>query len=167
MVDESTPAGTTTLVLGVGNPLMSDDGVGQQLLAALASIEPPLEGVDYVDAGTLSLMLLPRIEACASLLVLDAARFGEGAGVVRALRGPEMDAFLATARCSVHEVGLRDLLDAARLTGALPPQRALVGVEPAKVDWGAALSPAVAAAVGPAARLARALLEDWRRAITG
>ncbi len=87
--------------------------------------------------------------------------------MVRALRGPEMDAFLATARCSVHEVGLRDLLDAARLTGALPPQRALVGVEPAKVDWGAALSPAVAAAVGPAARLARALLEDWRRAITG
>lgn len=167
MPDGATPVGTTTLVLGVGNPLMSDDGVGQRLLAALESIEPRLEGVDYVDAGTLSLLLLPRIEDCDSLLVLDAARLGRCAGEVSVLSGADMDSFLMSAACSVHEVGLRDLLDAARLTGALPSRRAFVGIEPARVGWGASLSPEVAVAVEPASRLARALIEDWRRESAG
>jgi len=163
----ATPIGTTTLVLGVGNPLMSDDGVGQQLLAALESIEPRLEGVEYVDAGTLSLLLLPRIEDCGALLVLDAARLGGSAGEVRLLSGAGMDEFLQAARCSVHEVGLRDLLDAARLAGALPSRRALVGVEPARVEWGLSLSPEVAVAVDPASRLARSVIEDWQGRIAG
>ncbi len=80
-----------TLVLGVGNPLMSDDGVGQRLLVELASLPPPLAGVDYVDAGTLSFLLLPRIEDCTALLVLDAARLGGAPGEVREFSGASMD----------------------------------------------------------------------------
>ena len=153
---------TPTLVLGVGNPLMSDDGVGQRLLAELESLRPPLVGVDYVDAGTLSFLLLPRIEDCTALLVLDAASLVGAPGEVREFSGTGMDAFLRSASCSVHEIGLRDLLDAARLTGALPARRALVGVQPDRVDWGEALSPSVAAAVPAAAALARGILERWQ-----
>ena len=149
-------------MLGVGNPLMSDDGVGQRLLAELESLRPPLVGVDYVDAGTLSFLLLPRIEDCTALLVLDAASLGGAPGEVREFSGTGMDAFLRSASCSVHEIGLRDLLDAARLTGALPARRALVGVQPDRVDWGEALSPSVAAAVPAAAALARGILERWQ-----
>lgn len=150
-----------TLVLGVGNPLMSDDGVGQRLLAELVSLQPPLAGVDYVDAGTLSFLLLPRIEDCTALLVLDAGRLDDTPGAVREFSGADMDEFLKSASCSVHEVGLRDLLDAARLTEALPSRRALVAVQPGRVDWGDALSPSVAAAVPAAAVLARDILERW------
>ncbi len=125
-----------TLVLGVGNPLMSDDGVGQRLLAELASLQPSLADVDYVDAGTLSFLLLPRIEDCTALLVLDAARLGGAPGEVREFSGADMDEFLKSASCSVHEIGMRDLLDAARLTEALPARRALVGVQPDRVAWG-------------------------------
>ena len=152
-------------MLGVGNPLMSDDGIGQRLLAELESLQPQLAGVDYVDAGTLSFLLLPRIEDCAALLVLDAARLGGAPGEVRELGGAGMDEFLKSASCSVHEIGLRDLLDAARLTDTLPARRALVGVQPDRVDWGETLSPPVAAAVPPAVALARGILERWQREV--
>ena len=148
------------LVLGVGNPLMSDDGVGLRVLAALRAALP-LEGVEYLDAGTLSLLLLPRIEQCRSLLVLDAAQLDAPPGTVCVLRDDEMDAFLRESRCSVHEVGLRDVLDAARLTGSLPERRALVGVQPERVGWGDTCSAPVESAIADAVSRARAIIEGW------
>ena len=72
-----------------------------------------------------------------------------------------MDEFLAGNSAGAHDVNLRDMLDAARLTGGLPERRALVAVQPEKVDWGLSLSPAVESAVAPAAVRARAILERW------
>ena len=65
------------LVLGVGNTLMTDDGVGIRLMEQLRSLQPALAGVEYLDAGTLSFVLLPRIQDCRGLLVLDAAHLDE------------------------------------------------------------------------------------------
>jgi len=155
------PAGTHVLVLGVGNPLMSDDGVGQRLLAALAERLPALDGVEYLDAGTLGFMLLPRVEQCDGLLALDAAQLDAPPGTVRVFEGAELDVFVRSPRCSVHELGLRDLLDAARLTDSLPARRALVGVQPAELGWGVALSPDVEAALPVAVSAARRLLDAW------
>jgi len=155
------PARVRALVLGVGNPLMSDDAVGLRVLEALAARPPALDGVEYLDAGTLGFLLLPRVEQCDALLALDAAQLQGAPGDVRVFEGAELDAFLRTPRCSVHELGLRDLLDAARLTGALPARCALVGVQPERVDWGELLSPAVAAAVPVAVAAARGIVEAW------
>jgi hydrogenase maturation protease len=151
-----------TLVLGIGNPLMSDDGVGLCVLEALSRQQPALDGVDYLDAGTLSLLLLPRFEHCDALLVLDAAQLGGAPGDLRVLHGADMDAFFRNARGSVHEVGIRDLLDAARLTGTLPPWRAFVGVQPQRVAIGSTLSPPLQSSIAPAAAHARAILEAWQ-----
>jgi hydrogenase maturation protease len=144
------------LVLGVGNTLMRDDGVGVRLMEALAAAGPALPGIEYLDAGTLSFLLLPRIEQCNALLVLDAAQLDTHPGDTRCLQGTEMDEFLRTARCSVHEVGVRDLLDSARLTGHLPDRRAFVGIQPLEVGWGETLSAPVAAALPDAVAAARA-----------
>ena len=149
------------LVLGVGNTLMSDDGVGVRLMEHVRALQPPHPAIRYLDAGTLSFILLPEIQACSALLVLDAAQFGEPPGAIRSLTGAEMDDFLRTARCSVHEVGIRDLLDLARLTGTLPAKRAFIGVQPAATGWGEALSPEVASALPAAATRAGHLLSDW------
>lgn len=154
-------ASVRALVLGVGNPLMSDDGVGLRVLQALEQRLPALVGADYVDAGTLSLLLLPRIEQCDALLLLDAAQLDVEPGAVQVFEGPAMDGFLAASRCSVHEVGMRDLLDAARLMGCLPERRVLVGVQPARVGWGEALSAPVESAIPGAVSLARDILERW------
>jgi len=151
-----------TLVLGVGNPLMSDDGVGLRIMEALAALQPALADVEYLDAGTLSLLLLPRFEQCDALLVLDAAQLGDAPGEVRVLLDREMDFFFRNARGSVHEVGIRDLLDAARLTGTLPPRRAFVGVQPGRVALGQSLSLAVQSSLATAVAHAREILETWR-----
>jgi len=156
-----------TLVLGIGNPLMSDDGVGLRVLEALSGQQPALENVEYVDAGTLSLLLLPRFEHCDALLVLDAAQLGATPGDLRVLHGADMDAFFRNARGSVHEVGIRDLLDAARLMDSLPPRRAFVGVQPQRVAIGSSLSPPLYGSIAPAAAHARAILEGWQAAAPG
>jgi hydrogenase maturation protease len=151
----------SALVLGVGNTLMSDDGVGVRLMERLRDLAPALPDIEYLDAGTLSFVLLPQIQACDALLILDATRLGEAPGSMRLLEGEPMDEFLRTARCSVHEVGIRDLLDMARLTGSLPSRRAFLGIEPGETGWGEALSPEVEAALPQGARLARDVLERW------
>jgi hydrogenase maturation protease len=161
------PAGTHVLVIGVGNPIMSDDGVGQRLLEVLAARLPTLDGVEYLDAGTLGFMLLPRVEQCRALLALDAANLDREPGAVQVFEDEALDAFVRTPRCSVHELGLRDLLDAARLTDSLPTRRALVGVQPGQLGWGTVLSAPVAAAVPAAVDAARQLLEAWLAADRG
>ena len=156
----STPA-SNVLVLGVGNTLMRDDGTGVRLMESVAALQPPLPAVEYIDAGTLSFLLLPMIERCDALLVLDAAHLGAESGAIRSFEGPAMDEFLRTARCSVHEVGVRDLLDIARLTGDLPERRAFVGIQPLDVDWGDDLSAPVARSLPAATLAARTILTRW------
>ena len=152
------------LVIGVGNPLMSDDGVGQRLLEALAARAIPDDQVEFLDAGTLGFMLLPRVEQCDALLALDAANVGGAPGELRVFEGADFDDFVRQPRCSVHELGLHDLIDAARLTGALPARRALVGIQPERLGWGMVLSPAVEAALPAAVEAAASLLERWMAA---
>jgi hydrogenase maturation protease len=158
---EAGPAGTRVLVIGVGNPLMSDDGVGLRLLEALAARSPAPDGVEFLDAGTLGFMLLPRVEQCDALLALDAASVGGAPGEFRVFEGADFDDFVRQPRCSVHELGLHDLIDAARLTGALPARRALVGVQPERLGWGMTLSPQVEAALPAAVEAAASLLGRW------
>lgn len=152
---------SSILVLGVGNTLMSDDGAGVRLLEQLQAQDPPLPGVDYVDAGTLSFVLLPRIQGCRALLILDAAHLGEPTGTTRCFTGTAMDEFLSTARCSVHEVGIRDLLDMARLTDSLPERRAFIGIQPGETGWGESLSDDVSRALPVATLAARSVIESW------
>ena len=161
MSADPAPAGTRVLVIGVGNPLMSDDGVGQRLLDALAARVTTDDTVEFLDAGTLGFMLLPRVEQCDALLALDAASVGGAPGDLRVFEGADFDEFVRQPRCSVHELGLHDLIDAARLTGALPARRALVGVQPERLDWGMTLSPSVEAALPAAIEAAAGLIERW------
>ena len=73
-----------------------------------------------------------------------------------------MDEFLtSTRRRSVHEVGLIDLLDMARLQGCLPRRRALLCIQPCRIDWSETLSTSVARALPEAARQAQVLLQRW------
>jgi hydrogenase maturation protease len=149
------------LVLGIGNTLLTDDGVGVRIIERLQD-EAALAPVTFVDGGTLSFSLLSHLEDAQSMLVVDAADFEAAPGTVRVFEAQEMDRFIGRARGrSVHEVGLADVMDMARLHDCLPPQRALVCVQPASIDWGEALSPVVAAATPDACGRIRALLSRW------
>jgi hydrogenase maturation protease len=143
---QTRPDTSRALVLGFGNILLSDDGAGIRLIERLRSDLGP-SVAEFVDGGTLSFSLLHYIEATDSMLVIDAAA---------------MDGFLNNRRRrTVHEVGLIDLLDMARLQDCLPPRRALLCIQPARIDWSETLSAPVAQALSEAARLAQALLQRW------
>ncbi len=151
------------LVLGIGNTLLSDEGVGIVAMRALQDRLQPCEDIDFLDGGTLSFTLAPAIADCSGLIVFDAAMIDGPAGSVGCFEGDAMDKFIGENRkASVHEVGLLDLMSIARLSDHWPDRRALIGIRPVQLDWGELLSPAVAAGVPQMCQHAEALLRRWR-----
>ncbi|MGA9027191.1 MAG: HyaD/HybD family hydrogenase maturation endopeptidase [Steroidobacteraceae bacterium] len=150
------------LVLGFGNVLLGDDGAGVRLVERLCRNLGP-GAAQFVDGGTLSFSLLSHVGAADSMLLIDAANLHRPAGTVEVFEGAVMDEFLlSTRRRSVHEVGLIDLLDTARLLGCLPPRRALLCIQPLRIDWCDALSAPVDAAFPGALERAKAILDAWK-----
>jgi len=152
-----------TLLLGTGNTLLRDEGVGVHLVRNLERQLAGRPGVTCLDGGTLSFTLAAELGRHPRLIALDAAATGGPPGTVRLFEGAEMDRYLARGRRSVHEVGLSDLLDMARLAGDLPVRRALLGIEPASLEWGEELSPAVAQALPKAAQRVLELIDRWEK----
>jgi hydrogenase maturation protease len=153
----------TTLILGIGNNLLSDEGIGVHVIRYLEEHHADTPSVTFLDGGTLSFTLAEPIADHDNLIVVDAARFGEPPGTFKCLEGTEMDRYLTGNRASVHEVGLVDLFDISRLSGTFPQNRALIGVEPESLGWGDAPTPKVAATIRPVADLALGLAERWRQ----
>lgn len=151
-----------TLVLGVGNSLLTDEGAGVHAIRHLEERCGTREDVALVDAGTLSFVLAPAIDGCDALIVIDAAELKAAPGALQVFEREAMDRFLARHRkLSVHEVTLLDLLAVARLAGRLPERRALIGIQPASLDWGEHPSAPVAAALPAAGDLALSLIDRW------
>lgn len=166
------------LVIGLGNILLRDDGAGVRAaeLADRGSEHrpqalPPRSRV--VDGGTLGLDLLPMIEDARALVLVDAVELGRQPGEIAVLHGAALQGTL-TNHVSPHQVGVADLLAVGRLTGALPAQVALVGIQPGEIAVGLELTDAVRAALPRAAgivrttawRLHRALQRERRSGVT-
>jgi hydrogenase maturation protease len=151
----------STLVLGFGNVLSSDDGAGVRLMERLRD-ELGVSAAQFVDGGTMSFELLSFVEAAGSLLVVEAANIHRPPAAVAVFEGAAMDQFLrGFRRRTVHEIGLIDLLDCARLLGCLPTRRALICIQPERIDLSTSLSDRVEQALSEAARHAKSLLQRW------
>lgn len=154
-------ASPAILVLGIGNRILGDEGVGGRVVDQLNAEGLP-DGVEAVDGGTVGLALLPRIQDAGAVIVVDAARLPEPPGAFRCLEGPAMDAFVAGSPSTPHDIGLHDLMSALMLQDALPRRRALVAVAPESVALGDALSEALAAALPEICAAVRQIIARWR-----
>jgi hydrogenase maturation protease len=151
------------LVLGIGNILLTDEGVGIHVVDRLARESPLADDVELMDGGTLSFTLAVAIESVDSLIVVDAAELAAPPGTWQMFEGEAMDAFLiGNHRSSVHEVGLTDLRTIAMLAGHWPERRALLAIQPGCVDWGEIPTGEVSASIPIACDAIRALLSSWR-----
>ena len=150
-----------TLILGIGNTLLADEGTGIHMLNYLDRHHPELRHFTCLDGGTLSFTLASYIEEADNLIVIDAAELDSSPGTVAVFCGQEMDRFAGKTKRSVHEVSLGDLLAIAHLTDTLPDNRALIAVQPHDVDWGECLSNPVKQALPEAAGYIIDLLQSW------
>jgi hydrogenase maturation protease len=151
------------VAIGVGNALLSDEGAGVQAALQLRVATRGAPDVTVLDAGMFGFSLLPHLEGAAALIAFDAARHGAAPGSICIRDGSTFDDFVRRSGRSTHEVGLADLIYAARLAGRLPARRVLIGVEPERVDWGLELTPAVAAALPRCIKTALDYIARWRQ----
>jgi hydrogenase maturation protease len=134
------------VVLGLGNVICGDDGVGVAVVRALGERFDVPESVSLLDGGTLGLSLLGWLSGAEDVLLVDAIRSDAPPGTLVHLSGDDV-APAVRDRLSVHQIGVADLLDALRLLGTWPARMELVGLVPARLALGLGLSPDVEAAL--------------------
>lgn len=152
------PKITPITVLGVGNLIMGDDGVGLALLEHLEAVRADPR-IAFIDGATGGMELLPVVQEATRLLILDAVA-GTDPGQVVLLTGDQVPRLLA-AKLSPHQVGLLDLFAAARMLGTEPTHVEVVGVVPQSVELGIGLSAPVAEAMDSAIERASQVLDRW------
>jgi len=160
MGEAATHPRSGTLVIGVGNSLMGDDGLG------IAAVEHFRDGwvvpddVALVDGGTWGLNLLPLVEQAEHVIFVDAIRRDEEPGTLTLLEGADLPSYLSM-KLSPHEVDLRDVLALAELRGTLPSDICVIGLEPAAVHLSTRLSPLLECMLPRLYTAIAAQLETW------
>ena len=138
----------SVVVLGLGNPLMADEGIGVYLVERLTESAGDYPDVDFIDAGTGGLAVLHAIEGRRKAIFLDCAYMGQEPGSIRRFVPEEVRSVKVLAHQSLHEADLLRILDMARQLGQAPDEVVIFGIEPERVEpsWG--LSPTLMNRIG-------------------
>jgi len=137
---------TPLLVLGLGNVLLADDGVGSAAVAELRDRYEPPAGARVLDGGTLGLSLLPYLDDADIVILVDAIRADAPPGSFVRLDGDDVAPAVAT-RLSPHQIGVADLLDGARWLDRYPARVILLGLVPDSIELAVGLTPSVGRAL--------------------
>jgi hydrogenase maturation protease len=148
------------VVLGLGNPLMGDDGLGLAVLARLQGEWEFPRHVELVDGGTWGMNLLPLIEEATEVIFIDAIRTGAAPGTLLELEGDQLPKFLAH-KLSPHQIDLKEVLGVAQLRGTLPERMAAIGAEPGRLEMSTILTPMLEDRVDDVARAVVHRLAEW------
>jgi hydrogenase maturation protease len=149
-----------TVVIGVGNPLMGDDGLGIAALERLRNgwhFEPHL---DLLDGGTWGLNLLPHVERAQRVLFIDAINADAEPGALVELEREDIPRFLAR-KLSPHQIDVKEVLALAELRGTLPRELVAIGLQPESVEMRASLSPVLESRVGDLVARVIDRLDGW------
>lgn len=148
------------VVMGVGNILLRDEGVGVRALQRLeAEYEFP-DNVELVDGGVLALNLLAVLDRADRLILLDAVRGGKEPGGLHVFDWDEIPPRIKY-KDSIHQIDFVETMSVMAFAGS-PPRTMVIGVEPASIeDWDLELSPPVAASLGRVVATALDLLSQW------
>jgi len=147
------------VVLGVGNILLSDEGVGIHAVRRLEDTDVPPE-VELYDGGTEGFGLMDLIVGLDRLVVVDCVRGGEAPGTIYCFEIEDLATSVDKYQTSIHQVGILEILHLVELVGKRP-RTTIVGVEPESLAIGMELSPAVSDRLASVTRLTLAkVLED-------
>jgi hydrogenase maturation protease len=151
-----------TLVLGIGNLLWSDEGFGIRALERMHADWQFAPHTHLLDGGTQGLYLLPYVEGCRHLLILDAVDYGLPPGTLKVVENDDVPRFMGAKKMSLHQTGFQEVLSVALLRGWTPEHITLIGVQPETLeDYGGSLSDTVKAVVPEAVQIAVQRLCAW------
>lgn len=125
------------LVLGLGNILLSDEGVGIKVVEELKHCYNFSDSVEIIDGGTMGMELLPYFDERSHILIIDAVKAGNTPGTIVRIDDPPG---YFSSKTSPHQIGLADVLGAAIITNNLPRNITLFGIEPKEMSTGLELS---------------------------
>jgi hydrogenase maturation protease len=131
----------STVVLGLGNPLMADEGIGVYLVERLAESAGEYPDVDFIDVGTGGLTVLHKIEGRGKAIFIDCAYMGEEPGAIRRFTPEEVVSTKVLAHQSLHEADLLRIIDLARELGQAPGETVIFGIQPERIEPAMGLSP--------------------------
>lgn len=149
------PQRPPVLVLGIGNILLGDEGVGVRVVEDLRQAGPIPAGVELMDGGTAGMALIDVIAGRRHVIIVDAVKTGAAPGTIVVLRDDDIPAGFRE-RTSPHALGIGDVLAVLTLQGQGPGRLTLIGIEPDSLDFGLELSPLIAARRAEMAALVRA-----------
>jgi hydrogenase maturation protease len=148
------------IVLGLGNLLNKDEGLGVQAVKLLDAQLGPQDRVELLDGGVLGLSLLMLVEECSHLLILDAVDAGQPVGTVIELARDEIPLYTGI-KMSQHQITFQEVLGLAKMRGNLPENLHLVGIQPRDLSIGLDLSPEISQALPEVIQRATAILQAW------
>jgi hydrogenase maturation protease len=148
------------VVLGIGNILNRDEGLGVRALDLLEEQVGPVADVEYVDGGVMGLSLLPLVEDCEHLLVLDAVDAGAEPGKFVEMNGEEIRLFTGI-KMSEHQITFQEVLGLAFIRDKLPPYLHLLGAQPSDLTIGLEISDKISETLPRIVERAAAVIRDW------
>ncbi|WP_412890118.1 HyaD/HybD family hydrogenase maturation endopeptidase [Bacillus sp. 1P06AnD] len=149
------------VILGIGNTLYSDEGVGMMSLPLLEEIFKDDEDVEIFDGSTDGMRLLGPVEDAEMLIVLDAINAGKKGGEIIVLKGEEIPAYYGV-KMSIHQLGFQEVLLAAKIRDQYPKHITMIGMQPTSLELGIGLSDVNSQALPDLVEIVRRQVEDWK-----
>jgi hydrogenase maturation protease len=144
-----------SVILGIGNTILSDEGVGVRAVEQFEARYQLPEGLIAIDGGTSSMEMIEELSHLDFLLVLDTIVAGKPPGTIVKLAGDDVPSFFRR-KLSPHQIGLADVLASLEFLEAEPKDIVVIGVQPVTLELGMELTPTVAARVPEMVEMAAA-----------
>jgi hydrogenase maturation protease len=129
------------VVLGLGNLLMSDEGIGIYIVNKLLKHTAKFSNTEFMDAGTGGLTVLHLIANRKKAVIIECALMGQAPGTIRRFTPDDVKSIKQVSHFSLHDVDILKVLDISKQLGECPQEIIIFGIEPAKIEMGSVLSP--------------------------
>ena len=150
------------VIIGVGNLLLGDEGVGVHAVRELKKKALP-QGVEVLDGGVAGIGLLDLFQGARKLVLIDAADMSLAPGALVRFTPDDIRSQTKIPKFSAHDVGVLEVLELARALGQCPPEVVIIGVQPKEISWGMDLTPEVQASLP---RVMEAVLKEIDLTVT-
>jgi hydrogenase maturation protease len=147
-------------ILGIGNLLQKDEGVGVHIISKLEQEYSFKPEISLIDGGTMGTDLLPYLEEHDKIIIVDAVNFDQKPGFVGTIENEDILRRLNT-KLSIHHLGLTDVLSTARLLDIEPSELYLIGVQPENIEMGTELTETIQSKIEKMIGIAFLKLSDW------